>query len=358
MKWKRNFLIALIVFGSIVLVWAGYWEKPIEVETVKVERGDLDVVIRVTGEVINDRSVELTALVDGQVVGIEAGVGDRVKAGQVLAHMDNRAAAAKHQRAQAFLQQHAVLRKEAELSYQRLKKLAVKSAVTQQQLQQAELNWEAATAAWQVAKAELRLTQVAQEWQQVTAPFDAVVVKKSTEVGQWVEAGTKLFTLVALDQREIEAHVDAVDSGQIRVGQPVEIRCDAFPGQSWLSRITWIGPNVEQEKDHHLNTFRVRMGLGASPPPLLLGQQLDLEIRVARREKVLILPFSALKELGENYEVGLIESGILKYRPVEVGLQSDTQVELLTGVDEGSAVVRLESARLDPGIAIRKRHTP
>jgi multidrug efflux pump subunit AcrA (membrane-fusion protein) len=46
-------------------------------------------VIRVSGKVINDRNVQLTALVDGQVTGVKAGVGDRVKVGQVLANMDS-----------------------------------------------------------------------------------------------------------------------------------------------------------------------------------------------------------------------------------------------------------------------------
>lgn len=105
-----------------------------------VERGDLELVIRLTGEVINDRSVTLTALVDGQVSRVATAMGERVEAGQVLAAMDNRAAAA----------------------------------------------------AWEVAKADLRLAEVTQEWQQVRAPFDAVVVGKSTEVGQWVKPGQQV----------------------------------------------------------------------------------------------------------------------------------------------------------------------
>ncbi|MES9939447.1 MAG: efflux RND transporter periplasmic adaptor subunit, partial [Candidatus Thiodiazotropha sp. 6PLUC7] len=295
MKLKRTLVLTIVVLLFLGLMLIGFWEEPREVETVQVERGELELVVRVTGEVINDRSVALTALVDGQVVAVDVGVGDRVKAEQALASMDNRAAAANRQRAQAFVQQQAVGRKEAKRRFQRLQKLVSKGAVTQEQLEDAKLNLEAATAALEVAKAELRLTDVAQEWQQITAPFDAVVVKKSTEVGQWVEAGTTLFSLVALDHWEIEAHVDAVDSGRIKIGQQIELRCDAFPGKKWLSEVNWIGPNVEQEKDHQLNTFSVRMRLGDEAPPLLLGQQLDLKIEVARREGVLKLPFTALK---------------------------------------------------------------
>ena len=345
----------LILLLPLSLFLSGFWDQPRPVETVRVERGDLSLVIRVTGEVINDRRVELTALVDGQVIGVEAGVGDRVSAGQILAKMDNRAAAANRQRAEAHVQQQAVLRKEAKLRYQRLDKLVSKGAVTQEQLEDAELAWEAATAVWQVAKAELLLAEVAQEWQMIRAPFDAVVVKKSTEMGQWVEAGTPLFSLVALDEWQIEAHVDAVDSGRIELGQPIELRSDAFPGQSWRSQVGWIGPNVEQEQERRLNTFKVRLQLGEAAPALLLGQQVDLEIQVAQRQGVLKLPFTALKEDADSFQVALIESGLLRYREVSVGLQGDSHVELLSGIQEGEVVVLLESAKLEPGIPVREK---
>jgi RND family efflux transporter MFP subunit len=346
--------ITLLVVGSLLVagIFAVYRDRPQKVETLEVTRGDLALVIRVTGEVINDRSVILTALVDGQVKRISASLGEQVKAGQVLASMDNRAAAAQRQRAEAFVQQEAVRRQEEQMRLQRLETLAQKGAVSQERLEDAKLNWQAATAAWQVARAELRVAEVAHEWQQIKAPFPAVVVSKTTEVGQWVEAGTPLFSLVALDQWQIEAHVDAVDSGRIKIGQSVTLRCDAFPGRVWQTQVTWIGPAVEREKEKHLNTFRVRMGLGVEAPPLLLGQQVDMDIRVAQRQGVLMLPFAALREVDGEVEVGVIESGRLRYRAVKTGLESDTHVELLSGAIEGQQVVRLDDAILEADIEV------
>ncbi|MCU7872579.1 MAG: efflux RND transporter periplasmic adaptor subunit [Candidatus Thiodiazotropha sp. (ex Lucinoma borealis)] len=354
------FSMTILTVGLLILVggFVRYMDQAQQVETVTVERGDLELLIRVTGEVINDRSVTLTALVDGQVNRVATAMGERVEANQVLASMDNRAAAARLQRAEAYMQQEAVRRREEQLRYQRLKKLADKGAVSQEKLEEAKLNWEAATAAWQVAKADLHLAEVAQEWQQIRAPFAAVVVGKSTEVGQWVEAGTKLFSLVALDQWEIEAHVDAVDSGRVKLGQPVTIRCDAFPGLVWQSTLSWIGPSVEREKDKRLNTFRVRLGLGETPPPLLLGQQLDLEILVDHRHNILKLPFAALRESDEGFEVALIESGQLHYRPIEIGLEGDTHVELISSFAEGVKVVRLDGDILEAGALVTEGETP
>ncbi|MEW8050937.1 MAG: efflux RND transporter periplasmic adaptor subunit [Candidatus Thiodiazotropha sp.] len=346
--------LAALLIGSILLsaLYLVLLERPQAVETIPVERGDLELVIRVTGEVINDRQVALTALVDGQVNRIDTALGARVRAGQVLAAMDNRAAAASRQRAMAYLQQQDVRRREERMRYQRLKKLAAKGAVSTEKLEAAKLDWEAASAAWEVAKADLSLADVAQEWQQVRAPFDAVVIGKSTEVGQWVEAGTQLFTLVALERWEIEAHVDAVDSGRVKTGQSAVVRCDAFPGLAWRSTISWIGPSVEREKDKRLNTFRVRLDLGEDPPPLLLGQQVDLEIAVDRRQGVLRVPFAALQEREERIEVALIEAGRVQYQSIETGLEGDTHVEVTEGLEEGMRIVRLDGESLDPGLRV------
>ena len=358
MGWRHLPLLLLIAFAGGTGVVIAINEPVREMEMLTVERGDLELAIRVTGEVINDRRVTLTALVDGQVVKVDSAMGDRVRAGQVLAAMDNRAADARRQRAKAYLQQVQVQLEQTRQRYQRMRRLAESESVSDEQLEEARLNWRGASALLDVARADLSLAQVASEWQQVRAPFDAVVVDKSTEQGQWVEAGTKLFTLVALDNLEIEAHVDAVDSSRVRLGQSVAIRCDAFPGRVWHSSLNWIGPSVEREEDNRLNTFRVRSGLGDDSPELLIGQQVDLEISLERRESVLSLPFSALRESDGHYEVGLIEEGRLRYAEIETGLEGDTRVELLSGLNAGDQVVDLEGDPPEEGSRVAQEQTP
>ncbi len=339
---RRAIILLAAVSAAVSGLLVVFGESAARVEMVSVQRSDIELVIRVTGEVINDRRVTLTALVDGQVIAVTTAIGDRVRGGQVLASMDNRAAAARRQQAQAQLRQVEVMLLQEQRRYDRKQRLGRTEAISEEQLEEAKLKRDAADAAREMARADLRLAQVANEWQQVKAPFDAVVVDKSTETGQWVEAGTKLFTLVALDNLEIEAHVDAVDSGRVRLGQSVEVRCDAYPDLVWHSTLHWIGPSVEREKDNRLNTFRVRLGLGENHPELLIGQQVDLEIRVDSRNDVLSLPFRALRERDGHHEVGVIESGRVRYRVVETGLEGDSRVELLSPLAEGMEVISLE----------------
>jgi multidrug efflux pump subunit AcrA (membrane-fusion protein) len=103
---KPGHRVGALLSGAIILsaAYMGLGESPREVETLAVVRGDLALVIRVTGEVINDRQVDLTALVDGQVNRIHTALGARIGQGDVLATMDNRSVAAIQQQAMAYLQ--------------------------------------------------------------------------------------------------------------------------------------------------------------------------------------------------------------------------------------------------------------
>jgi RND family efflux transporter MFP subunit len=266
--------------------------------------------------------------------------------------MDNRAAAARKHRSDALVSQEAVNLREQRQRLGRLRQLAANDAVSEEEVDQAELRVEAARAAWKVAQAEAKVIAVEQDWQKLRAPFDALVVKKTTEAGQWVEAGTKMFQLVALEGWEVEAHLDSIDSGRVRVGQIVKLRSGAFPDKVWESKIQWIGPTVEQESERHLNTFPVRMDLGDDAPHLLLGQQLDIEIPIERRTQALSLPFTALREKETGgFEVAVLEKGEVRFQAVQTGLETDTHVEILAGLEEGMQVLPLDGEPIKAGDA-------
>lgn len=344
------------IFAIIVLVSAAaagyffYEEPPLSVSGVQVQRNDMAYIIRMTGEVINDRTVSLTALVNGRVEQVYVARGDLVKKDDTLASMDNRASIARLNKAQARVQQERVRLNEQQQRYNRLSGLSGRGVVSVEALDQAKFEMEAAQAAVAIAQADAEMSAIEQDWQKLNAPFDAVIIDKWTESGQWVEAGTQLFQLVAIEGWEIEANLDAVDTGRVHVGQLVNVTSDAFPNQRWETQIHWIGPAVERSSERNLNTFPVRMGLGKDAPRLLLGQQLDIEIAIEERENVLSLPYSALREREPGlFEVALLEQEVIRLQPVESGLETDTHVEIISGVDEGQWVALFDSGYLEDG---------
>ena len=190
-----------------------------------------------------------------------------------------------------------------------------------------------------MADAELLVARIHREKVEVTAPWNGVIIEKSAEQGQWLEAGMKLFTLVAEEGREIEANVDAGDSGVVDIGQVVSITCDAFPGRRWDESIHWISPAIITDEGAVVNSFAARMTLGPEAPPLLLGQQVDVAIRTASRDSVLKLPYTTLIESEEHAQVAVVRDGKVVFIPVTTGIENFTHVEIISGLTANDAVI-------------------
>jgi len=154
-----------------------------------------------------------------------------------------------------------------------------------------------------------------------------------------VEAGTALFTLVAEAGREIEVNVDAGDSATVIPGQSVSISTDAWPDKNWQEEILRIAPAITEDQQSALNTFAVRISLGAKAPQLLLGQQVDARIHADTRNDVMRLPFGALIEQDEESQVAVIRDGKVDLLPVKTGLEDFTHVEIITGLKGDETVI-------------------
>ena len=346
---KVRFWVILIILASIIGL-AAYLlggAKDRVVKLVSVEKGQIKNSIRVTGRVINDKTVTMTALVNGQIEGMLVQKGDHVRTDQVLAYLDKRIADAELHKAEAVLAREQQAVTEARAKYSRMKNVKASGGSSQQMIDDAQAEFNAAQARLRVAQAELNVARIHREKIELRAPFPGVITEKTTEKGQWVEAGTKLFTLVGDEGREIEIKVDAGDSGSIKMGQQVLLTCDAYPGVEWQEKIHWIAPSIIQdEKNEAVNTFAVRISLGKTAPALLLGQQVDTYVVVAQKDDVLRLPYAAL--IGEfgDYKVAFVEQGQVKMKPIKTGLEDDTHIEILSGVNEGDQVILVEGKPL------------
>jgi len=346
------FTVMLILLAGAVWMVAFPQEQLREVAVVPVERGPMTSSVRVTGRVINDLTVTLTALVDGQIHQMNVDKGERVKAGQVLAVLDEREAEVLERRADAIVAREAESVQQLARRFERLQKVLQVGGETTQVVDDAEAALRAAKARLRVAEAERRVAEIRREKSQVTAPFDGIITEKTTEVGQWLEAGIKLFTLVGIEGWEIEAHVDAADSGVVHLGQPVTVSCDAFPGREWTETVNWIAPMIILDDGDALNTFAVRTTLGPDAPPLLLGQQVDLEIHTAQREDTLKLPYSALIESDQGPQVAVLKDGKVQLRQVRTGIEDLTHVEIVSGLSPGATVILPRGQSLTEGEAV------
>lgn len=339
--WKA---LALILV-AMALAAAAYLllqpPAPTRVATIPVSRGDISNSLQLTGTVINDRTVTITALLDGEITAINAREGDTVEKDQVLSELDNQIAKAQLDKAEADLLYHRNSLSLINTGYERLSKLHKKGNASRQSLDDKLLEKRAAQSAVKVAQAELAIRELQLANSSVSAPFAGTITLQTVETGQWVEAGTQLFELVAGDGNVIEFQVDAEDASRIAVGQAVKLSSESWPDRPWSSEVTWLAPGINrsQRDGGNSNAFSARVELGEGAPPLLLNQQLDVELTIDAREDVLVIE-QRLLELGpEGYRVFTYQEGNAVLKEVETGLFSIDEVEITNGLSANEQII-------------------
>ena len=175
-------LLGLLAAGMVLA--ATFWlqqDSARSVRTLSVVRDSIEARLQLTGTVTNDRTVRLTALLDGEIMGIRAREGDQVEAGAILAELDSRQAQALLDKAAAELVLQRQSLDAATRDYERLARLFRAGTASEQAFdasQDARLAAEAAVAA---AEATLALNQLRLDNAIIRAPFAGTVIDQSAE---------------------------------------------------------------------------------------------------------------------------------------------------------------------------------
>ncbi|MDH5743641.1 MAG: HlyD family efflux transporter periplasmic adaptor subunit, partial [Candidatus Aminicenantes bacterium] len=184
------------------------------------------------------------------------------------------------------------------------------------------------------------------------APIDGVITSLRVEegevalVGTMNNPGTILMTIADLSVMEVEVEVDETDVIGVKMGQPADVRVDAFPDDSVKGKVTEIGSSAlqkltmaEESKD-----FKVIITLEDPPENLKPGLSASADIITARKNNVLAIPISALvlmeKEGAEQEEgVYIVQESRVKFTPVQKGIMGELKIEITSGLEEGQDVV-------------------
>lgn len=355
-------IVLLVVAVAAGFLWYTKQSPDIHfVDTTTVNSGSVVSVLSLSGELVNDRTVTITALVDGEITAVSAREGDIVKSGQSLAEQDPVTARALLDKAQAELVIANADAEDAQSKYTRADELWRRGDLSEQLYDESRMAQTKAEASVIVAQSTVTVASRAVRDATIRAPFDGQVVRQRTETGQWVEAGTPLFTLVATTGQVIEAYVDATDIASVAIDQAARLASDAWPDQHWQSKVDWIAPVIatserSRSTDVPPNAIAVRLALGEDAPALRLGQQVDVELETARRDNVIRLPLNALRQgTSGGFEALTIVDGNVSVLPVTTGLVTLDMAEITDGISEGDVVISAGLGNLDAGMAVQAR---
>ena len=341
------------IFVSLVLIAAGVFlvqsfivknsADQSSSQTVPVVRRDIGSSVLATGIVkpMVGAEVKVGSRVSGVVKRLRAQIGDLVKAGQVIAELDDAELRAKLDQNNAAME-----RAEADLEYARInlerqRSLLEKDFTSRQEVDLAESAYKTALAQVEQAKANVEFAKVQLGYTKIYAPITGVVASISTQEGETVAASLAAPTfvnLIDLKRLEVQTYVDETDIGKIKKDLEAIFTVDTYPDTDFEGKVTAIYPKavIEDNVVNYIVTVEITDFKDKALRPEMTA---SVTILLETRRGVLAIPTSALtRERGERF-VTVLENGNRIRRKVRIGWRDGGYTEIVDGLREGEYVV-------------------
>ncbi len=279
----------------------------------------------------------LSAQVPGRVTALLVKAGDKVRAGQLLASIDDREAQSGVQRSQAQVAQANAELQNAQANFKRTQDLRSQGFISAAALDTAQAQLKATQAARDQASAGGRQAGLSQTFTRVTAPFDALVLQTQVEVGTLAMPGTPLLTLYAPAPLRAVVQVPVSRAKALTGSTQVEVQLPAADGA-----LQWVRPSSTRAlpgADPVSQTIEWRLDLPAAATPLVtVGQQVRVRFAAGQAQR-LVVPAAAILRRGELTAVYVAADKGFALKAVRLGADHGTQgVEVLAGLMPGDRV--------------------
>jgi RND family efflux transporter MFP subunit len=394
-------VIALVAFRPDLVRMPGFGEEPPVVELAVAERTALsstDAVLTASGYIVPRRRVEVSSKTSGRVEELLVDRGDIVKAGQVLARLDDKeilaqlkqaraarqAAAARLdeavagsrpqeiERAQAALDEAQANLRTAQINLDRALRLQERGVLAKQALDEARNAFDVAGAQVGVAKKNFELTQLGPRAEQVQlaraqlaeadasivfletqlentiirAPVAGTVLERLIEKGEMVTTGyvsgrgakSALVSIADLKELEVELDINEADIPRVRLGQECSVSPESYPDRRYRAKVREIAPEANRQKA----TIQVKVAIG--DPDMYLRPETNAKVNFletanpqpAGRGIRVTVPKAAI---APGPSLFLFKNGKAVRTAITLGAERNGRVEVLSGLSGGEQVI-------------------
>jgi len=368
-KWLWLGSVALVVIAGGA--WYAAQPHPVEVATTAVVTSypsQQFVQLNATGYVVAQRKAAIASKATGRLEWLGVAEGSTVKAGEVIARLDNRDVVAQAQSAQAAvraarasLESAKAEERDASSQLKRNQDLVAQGFVSQASLDSVKMRAERAVAgvanaqaAISVAEANAQNAQVAVDYTLIRAPFDGVIVSKAANVGDMVtpfssavDSKGAVVNMVDMSTLEVEADVSEGSLAKVRVGQPCEITLDALPDARFRGHVSRMVPTVDRAKA----TVVTKVRFDAIDPRILPDMSakvsfLAREVTAEQQKPLLAVNPDALAARGGATVLFVVRDGKVAQVPVQRGAALGDVVAIEGAVKPGEKAVLKPAAEL------------
>jgi RND family efflux transporter MFP subunit len=354
------------------------------VAVVRTARADLSQSLTLEAEFRPFQEIDVHAKVAGYLKKIYVDVGDRVKAGQVLAilevpellddvqqddavirrsteeinrsHADLDRAESAHHVAHVAAERLSNVMKERPtlVAQQDIDDATARDQGAEAQVATAKAALAAAEQQLAVSKATANKTKTLLEYTRITAPFSGVITHRYADTGAMIQAGTSSQTqtmpLVQLsenDRLRLMIQVPESAVSHIRVGAPVDVRVETV-GRTFPGVVARSAGKVSPDT----RTMATEVDVQNANLALVPGMYATASIALERTNGVLTVPVQALDRADDKATVLVVSNGRVERREVHLGLETPDRVEIVKGLSEGDLVVVGSRSQLRPGAAV------
>lgn len=378
--------IKIVLIGVAALCTAAFFGRNLvlgtPVEAHLAIKGELHQTVVASGRVIWPQRVDVAAETIGRVSSIPVVEGQQVTQGQLLIQLEDQ-----DENANVVLAMASVAQAEAKVRQQRevelpaareivnqayadteqirkqltrLRQLNAQHFVSEAELETATRNFDVAdsklnSARLQLetnqskgsgalfalttlnqARANLQLVQVKLQQDSIRAPAAGTLISRNVEQGDIVQAGKILMVLAAQGETQLEVQIDEKNLAKLALGQKALGSADAFSDQRFDAEIIYINPGIDSSRGS------VEIKLRVKNPPAYLRQDMtvSVDIETAKRSNALVIPAAALRDpTGNNSWVMVVRGNHTRHQIVKIGLRGDDNLEVLSGIIAGEAVI-------------------
>ena len=337
-KKKTLIIIGVIILVAVIIILnVTQKESGKEVEVAIVEKGDILSKVTASGELRAKSQVDISAETIGRIKKIYYKEGAYVKKGSLIIELDDVNANANRKLAEAQL-------KQAEQDYTRGQKLFEKELISQENFEKLSLAYKTTKAQYEQAMDSYRKTKI-------YAPISGKIMKINVEEGETAVMGTLnyqgtvLMTIADLSKMIAVVRIDETDVPEVKIDQPAEVIADALPDSTYPGEVIKVGlmPITSQLTTEQVTDFEVEIELSEFSPLLRPGMNVKADIITKEKSDVLTVPIQAVgkrKIEGKTSQtIFVVENKKAYLKEITTGVSSDTDTEIISGIEEGDTVV-------------------
>ncbi|AUM94001.1 MULTISPECIES: efflux RND transporter periplasmic adaptor subunit [Clostridium] len=348
---KKTIIItgAILVIGLFLIlgVFKSKKNSNISVKTIKVTKGNVESYLATTGDVVSKNKKEYFS-VGGQakIKKVNVKVGDKVKKGQSLLSFDT--SELENDRQVAQMEYDNAISRKKESKSQKNSGQNIPSS----QIQQVEDA---------VRVAELKLESVndkINESEETVADIDGIVTEINAQAGGTGTAGQPLVVVENVDDLKVGVSLGKYDSTKVKKGMKAFVKND---DKKYEAKVDFIAPTakktVKEAGAGNETTLDCEIYLSKNnSKDLRVGFDVDVDILLGESKNVLKIPLESIKTDKYNKShVYVVQEGKVKEKPVQLGIQSDMEAEIISGLKSGEKVILNPNASIKTGVSVEEK---